>query len=127
MSLARTRNKVHGTDLNVDFRNDSAELLEDHFNNDNLDMEYDEVVSALSDLYAAGKRGKYEDDEPTDLSAKGGSSYKIMRRLRQKRKNYHCRIGFACRKVPILSVVSVLLFTVENFTKKRDKRQASEN
>ncbi|XP_039949109.1 uncharacterized protein LOC120767293 isoform X3 [Bactrocera tryoni] len=70
MSLARRRNKVGGTDLCDDFLSDSVDLIEDHYNNNNLD-EYDE---ALMTAEPYSKRSKYDDDEPTDLSAKGGSS-----------------------------------------------------
>ncbi|XP_069963462.1 uncharacterized protein [Bactrocera oleae] len=70
MSLARRRNKVGGTDLCDDFLSDSVDLIEDHYNNNNLD-EYDE---ALMTVEPYSKRSKYDDDEPTDLSAKGGSS-----------------------------------------------------
>lgn len=74
MTLARRRNKVGGTDLNEDFFSDSAEMLEDHFNNNNMD-EYDEMLMTAGPVggYDA-KRLRYDDDEPTDLSQKGGSS-----------------------------------------------------
>ncbi|XP_028895189.2 uncharacterized protein LOC105210802 isoform X4 [Zeugodacus cucurbitae] len=70
MSLARRRNKVGGTDLCDDFLSDSVDLIEDHYNNNNID-EYEE---ALMTVEPYSKRSKYDDDEPTDLSAKGGSS-----------------------------------------------------
>ncbi|XP_067624654.1 uncharacterized protein [Eurosta solidaginis] len=70
MSLARRRNKVGGTDLCDDFLSDSADLLEDQYNNNNID-EFDEVLMTAEPY---NKRIKYEDDEPTDLSAKGASS-----------------------------------------------------
>uniref|UniRef100_A0A1B0AUP8 C2H2-type domain-containing protein n=1 Tax=Glossina palpalis gambiensis TaxID=67801 RepID=A0A1B0AUP8_9MUSC len=74
MTLARRRNKVGGTDLNEDFFSDSAELLEDHYNNNHMD-DYDELLlSAGHNIGAFAKRSRYEDDEPTDLSQKGGSS-----------------------------------------------------
>ncbi|XP_065358590.1 uncharacterized protein LOC135952518 isoform X5 [Calliphora vicina] len=74
MTLARRRNKVGGTDLNEDFFSDSAEMLEDHFNNNNMD-EYDEMLMTAGPIGAyESKRSRYDDDEPTDLSQKGGSS-----------------------------------------------------
>lgn len=74
MTLARRRNKVGGTDLNEDFFSDSAELLEDHYNNNHMD-DYDELLlSAGHNIGAFAKHSRYEDDEPTDLSQKGGSS-----------------------------------------------------
>ncbi|XP_075153847.1 uncharacterized protein LOC142227275 isoform X3 [Haematobia irritans] len=76
MTLARRRNKVGGTDISEDFFSDSAEMLEDHFNNNNMD-EYDEMLMTAGPVEAAvyeSKRLRYEGDEPTDLSQKGGSS-----------------------------------------------------
>ncbi|XP_037818222.1 probable serine/threonine-protein kinase DDB_G0282963 isoform X4 [Lucilia sericata] len=74
MTLARRRNKVGGTDLNEDFFSDSAEMLEDHFNNNNMD-EYDEMLMTAGPIgMYETKRLRYDDDEPTDLSQKGGSS-----------------------------------------------------
>lgn len=75
MTLARRRNKVGGTDLNEDFFSDSAEMLEDHFNNNNMD-EYDEMLMTAGPVGVyESKRLRYDaDDEPTDLSQKGGSS-----------------------------------------------------
>ncbi|XP_061389161.1 uncharacterized protein LOC133324332 [Musca vetustissima] len=75
MTLARRRNKVGGTDLSEDFFSDSAEMMEDHFNNNNMD-EYDEMLMTAGPaegMYES-KRFRYEEDEPTDLSQKGGSS-----------------------------------------------------
>ncbi|KAM7354627.1 uncharacterized protein ACRADG_006221 isoform 2-T5 [Cochliomyia hominivorax] len=74
MTLARRRNKVGGTDLNEDFFSDSAEMMEDHFNNNNMD-EYDEMLMTAGPIgMYDSKRLRYDDDEPTDLSQKGGSS-----------------------------------------------------
>lgn len=74
MTLARRRNKVGGTDLNEDFFSDSAEMMEDHFNNNNMD-EYDEMLMTAGPIGVYdSKRLRYDDDEPTDLSQKGGSS-----------------------------------------------------
>ncbi|XP_058977235.1 uncharacterized protein LOC101894034 isoform X2 [Musca domestica] len=75
MTLARRRNKVGGTDLSEDFFSDSAEMLEDHFNNNNMD-DYDEMLMTAGPVEGVyeSKRLRYEEDEPTDLSQKGGSS-----------------------------------------------------
>ncbi|XP_073820722.1 uncharacterized protein isoform X5 [Musca autumnalis] len=75
MTLARRRNKVGGTDLSEDFFSDSAEMLEDHFNNNNMD-EYDEMLMTAGPVEGVyeSKRLRFEEDEPTDLSQKGGSS-----------------------------------------------------
>ncbi|XP_059221103.1 uncharacterized protein LOC106092002 isoform X2 [Stomoxys calcitrans] len=76
MTLARRRNKVGGTDISEDFFSDSAEMLEDHFNNNNMD-EYDEMLMTAGPVEGGmyeTKRLRYEEDEPTDLSQKGGSS-----------------------------------------------------
>lgn len=75
MTLARRRNKVGGTDISEDFFSDSAEMMEDHYNNNNMD-EYDEMLMTagpIDGMYES-KRLRYEEDEPTDLSQKGGSS-----------------------------------------------------
>ena len=74
MTLARRRLKVGGTDLNEDFFSDSADMLDDHFNNNNMD-EYDEMLMTAGPMETyESKRLRYDDDEPTDLSQKGGSS-----------------------------------------------------
>jgi len=58
-----------------DFLSDSAEL-EDQYNNNNLDDDLEDADGgALSGEEHYGKRSKYEEDEePTDLSQKGGCS-----------------------------------------------------
>ncbi|XP_017071567.2 LOW QUALITY PROTEIN: uncharacterized protein LOC108108145 [Drosophila eugracilis] len=80
----RRQNKVGASEMCDDFLSDSAEL-EDQYNNNNVDDELDVVEDpddAMSGgeeqsvhLHHYGKRSKYdEEEEPTDLSQKGGCS-----------------------------------------------------
>ncbi|KQS70499.1 uncharacterized protein LOC6541141 isoform X4 [Drosophila erecta] len=80
----RRQNKVGASEMCEDFLSDSAEL-EDQYNNNNVDDELDGVEDADEamsggeeppmHLHHYGKRSKYdEEEEPTDLSQKGGCS-----------------------------------------------------
>ncbi|SPP82071.1 blast:RE1-silencing transcription factor [Drosophila guanche] len=77
----RRQNKVGASELCDDFLSDSAEL-EDQYNNNNVDddlldagMEDPDEVLSGEELHHYGKRSKYDDEEePTDLSQKGGCS-----------------------------------------------------
>ncbi|XP_034472472.1 uncharacterized protein LOC117780159 isoform X1 [Drosophila innubila] len=71
----RRQNKVGASEMCDDFLSDSAEL-EDQYNNNNLDDDLEDGDGgALSGEEHYGKRSKYEEDEePTDLSQKGGCS-----------------------------------------------------
>nr|NP_001260428.1 uncharacterized protein Dmel_CG9932, isoform D [Drosophila melanogaster]AGB92963.1 uncharacterized protein Dmel_CG9932, isoform D [Drosophila melanogaster] len=80
----RRQNKVGASEMCEDFLSDSAEL-EDQYNNNNVDDELDGVDDADEamsggeeqplHLHHYGKRSKYDDEEePTDLSQKGGCS-----------------------------------------------------
>ncbi|XP_034666993.1 uncharacterized protein LOC117900662 isoform X4 [Drosophila subobscura] len=77
----RRQNKVGASEMCDDFLSDSAEL-EDQYNNNNVDddlldagMEDPDEVLSGEELHHYGKRSKYDDEEePTDLSQKGGCS-----------------------------------------------------